>query len=78
MPNAFYILGITNDTDGDGLPDAFEGLVSKTSASTNDTDGDGLNDYLELLIGANPRLGHTQDVSGLLGLEVFTPLKGGN
>jgi hypothetical protein len=75
MPWGFYILGITNDTDGDSLPDAFEGLVSHTSASTNDTEGDGLNDYLELLIGANPRLGHVPDTNGLLRLCVHTPLK---
>ena len=31
----FYVLGCTNDTDGDGLTDAFETLVTKTSPWTN-------------------------------------------
>jgi hypothetical protein len=30
-PRVFYVLGCTNDTDGDGLSDAFEVLVNKTS-----------------------------------------------
>jgi hypothetical protein len=34
-PRVFYVLGCTNDTDGDGLSDAFEVLVNKTSPLTN-------------------------------------------
>ena len=30
-PHAFFILGLTNDTDGGGLTDAYEKLVSKTN-----------------------------------------------
>ena len=30
-PRVFYVLGCTNDTDGEGLSDAFEVLVNKTS-----------------------------------------------
>lgn len=34
---AFYVLGCAADSDGDGLTDAFERLVSKTSPLTNHT-----------------------------------------
>jgi len=33
--NAFFVLGCTNDGDGDGLTDAYEVLVNKTSQTTN-------------------------------------------
>ena len=40
----FFRLGTRLDTDGDGLPDAFETLVSLTDPSDPDTDGDGIPD----------------------------------
>jgi len=52
--NAFYVLGMTNDTDHDGLSDAYEWLVSKTLVTTNDTDGDLIPDAWEVANGLNP------------------------
>ena len=37
-----------SDTDGDGLPDGYEVMVSHTDPLLADTDGDGLSDYKEL------------------------------
>ena len=55
--NAFFILGTPQDTDGDGLTDAYEILVSKTSP-TNYTmwssDGYGTPDAWYLAHGFNP------------------------
>ena len=50
----FYILGTPLDTDGDGLTDAFENLVSKTDPTKWDTDGDGISDGMELALGFDP------------------------
>ena len=44
---SYYRLAATNDSDADGLTDAFESLASHSSAFTNDTDGDGLLDGWE-------------------------------
>ena len=46
-PNEFFILGLTNDTDGDGLSDAFEELVSHTDPNSYSTDGTGMSDGWE-------------------------------
>jgi alpha-tubulin suppressor-like RCC1 family protein len=51
---AFFILGTPTDTDGDGLTDAYELLVSKTLVSTNDTDADGIPDAWEVAHGLDP------------------------
>jgi hypothetical protein len=55
MPSTacFLILGTPQDTDGDGLTDAFERLVSKTNPNVADTDSDGLLDSWEVLLGLN-------------------------
>ena len=57
-PNEFFILGLTNDADGDGLSDAFEKLVSHTDPNSYSTDGSGLSDGWEWqnfgAIGVNP------------------------
>jgi len=53
---AFYLLGTPQDSDGDGLTDAFEQLVSKTDSGDPDTDGDGLPDGWEIEHGMNPGL----------------------
>ena len=45
----FLTLGTSLDSDGDGLTDAFEGLVSKTDRYNPDSDGDGLSDLDEWL-----------------------------
>ena len=44
----FFILGTPQDSDGDGLPDAYEKLVSRTSPLLRDTDNDGIEDGDEL------------------------------
>jgi large repetitive protein len=50
----FLILGTPQDTDSDGLTDAYEKLVSKTDPNNADTDGDGMPDGWEVLLGMNP------------------------
>ena len=56
----YFILGIMNDYDHDGLTEAYEQLVSHTLWQTNDTDGDGLKDAWELANGMNPLLNESQ------------------
>jgi len=46
-PNEFFIAASTNDTDGDGLSDAFESLVSHTNPNLYSTDGTGMSDGWE-------------------------------
>jgi hypothetical protein len=50
----FLILGTPQDTDGDGLTDAYEKLVSKTDPNNSDTDGDGIPDGWSVLLGLDP------------------------
>ena len=52
----FLRLGSPQDTDGDGLTDAFERLVSSTNPAVRDSDGDGLDDSFEWLQAMNPNL----------------------
>jgi hypothetical protein len=47
LAEGYFRLAGTNDMDADTLSDAFETLVSHSSASTNDSDGDGLLDAWE-------------------------------
>lgn len=51
-----YILGTPQDSDADGLTDAWEHLVTKTNPDDPDTDHDGLSDYYELLSGLSPHV----------------------
>lgn len=51
---AFLILGTPLDSDGDGLTDAYEKLVSKTNPQNPDTDGDGMPDGWEVVWGTDP------------------------
>ena len=51
---AFYIAGTPLDSDGDGLTDAYERLVSKTAVNASDTDQDGVSDLDEVVQGRNP------------------------
>jgi hypothetical protein len=71
-----FMVGTPDDTDGDGLTDAYEKLVSHTDSNSNDTDADGLSDGWELALGLNPlsndngqlstRSNFTYDGSGFL------------
>lgn len=82
----FLILGKPQDTDGDGLTDAYELLVSKTNPNVADTDGDGIPDAWEVLLGLNPnvsdnaqsssRLNYTYDLADWL--EGITGVKTGS
>lgn len=51
---SFFRLGSRVDTDGDGLPDAYEAFVTGTSTNAVDTDLDGLSDSAELGPGTDP------------------------
>jgi len=63
------------DGDADGLNDLAE-LRLGTNPNNPDTDGDGVNDYLERIQGRNPLiLGTVTDTNGVVGLQVYTPLK---
>ena len=59
------ILNPNADTDGDGIPDAFEELYEYNpylaNAHTEDTDGDGVNNAKEYQYGTNPRKDDTDE-----------------
>jgi hypothetical protein len=59
---AYFLLGRTNDTDGDGISDAYAALVHDGLGP--DSNGNGVPDWLEVLMGYDPRqpngLGTTQ------------------
>jgi hypothetical protein len=78
-PQGFFILGLTNDTDGDGLTDAYERLVSHTNPNLYSTDGTGMSDGWEILY-----FGHTgidpnadPDGDGLSNYQEFQMYSGG-
>ena len=56
LPNraCFLVLGTPQDSDGDGLTDAYERLVCKTNPYNADTSGDGISDSDKILQGLNP------------------------
>lgn len=61
-PPGFFNVGTHDDTDGDGLPDAYELLVTLTDPLDGDSDGDGLSDQFELATaGTDP---HDPDTDG--------------
>ena len=51
---AFFAMGLRVDSDGDGLTDSYERLVSCTDPALADTDGDGLPDGWEVQYGFDP------------------------
>lgn len=74
--NAFLILGTPLDSDGDGLTDAYENLVSHTDPNNPDSSGDGMLDGWKAMWGLNGMLNNptqsnlrnnfTYDLSGWL------------
>src|SRR5262249_47111383 len=50
----FFILGTPQDSDGDGLTDAYEKLVSGTDPNNPNSNADGIIDGWEILFGLNP------------------------
>ena len=52
----FLLLGTPQDSDSDGLTDAYELLVSHTNPNNPDTSGDGMLDGWKVLWGMNPLL----------------------
>ena len=50
----FYQFGLDMDTDGDGLADSFESLVTLTDPLASDSDLDGLPDGVEWSLGTDP------------------------
>lgn len=54
VTGAYFMLGTPQDSDGDGLTDAYERLVSKTDPFNPDTDGDGISDGDEVLNRLSP------------------------
>ena len=73
-PLLFFQAGV--DTDGDGLVDYWESIWG-TNPNSTDTDGDGANDYVEVVQGRNPNdvNGAVSDTTGLINLQVYTPLR---
>jgi hypothetical protein len=51
ISSAFFILGTAQDSDFDGLTDAYEKLVSHSDPFTPNTSGDGLSDLYKVLHG---------------------------
>jgi hypothetical protein len=60
---SFYLLGTPQDSDGDGLTDAYELLVSHTNPYNADTSGDGMLDGWKVLWGLNPSINNSAQSS---------------
>ncbi len=73
--SALLILGTPQDSDEDGLTDAYEFLVSHSDPQDPDSNRDGIPDGIAVLQGRNPRAPDTvADSEGLVNLDVYTPL----
>ena len=55
----FLLLGTPQDSDQDGLTDAYELLVSHTDPTNSDTSGDGMLDGWKVLWGMNPLISNS-------------------
>jgi hypothetical protein len=56
---AFFVLGKPQDTDADGLTDAYEKLVSKTDPNKPDSSGDGMLDGWKVMWGLSTSIDNT-------------------
>jgi hypothetical protein len=74
MPNAavFIILGTPQDSDDNGLTDAYELLVSHTNPYLDDQDGAGISDGWQVLLGLNPLVNQVAQ-PGTRANYVYTP-----
>jgi hypothetical protein len=59
----FLILGTPQDSDADGLTDAYEKLVSKTDPNNSNSSGDGMLDGWKVLWGMNPLINNAAQPS---------------
>jgi YD repeat-containing protein len=60
----FFRVATQQDSDGDGLSDTYERLVSLTNGGLADSEGDGLNDFLELFTYGTDALRRDTDSDG--------------
>ena len=76
-PICFYRLGTMQDTDGDGLTDAFEKLVSHTDPNLWDSNGNGIGDGDELSPNGFPwRLEEVRRSSAIIYADIPTATQG--
>jgi len=65
VSSGFFWAANKVDTDGDGLTDAYERLVSKTDPHNPDTDGDGFSDWDEIFVHGTDPLNPDTDGDGI-------------
>ena len=70
-----FTVGLT-DSDGDGLPDAWEiqYFGNLLQAASGDPDGDGVTNIQEFYQGRNPTTGSVTDPSGAVDLKLHSPV----
>ena len=62
--SGFFRIATQEDSDGDGLSDAYERLVSLTDGRLSDSEGDGLSDFMELFTYGTDALLRDTDTDG--------------
>jgi len=74
QPECYFTLGTMQDSNGDGVSDAYTRLVGLND--TSDWDGDGVSNVEEMREGRNPMVqGAVGDTNGVARLDVFTVLR---